>query len=239
MNVYETASLGSVSGLARPSPFQVGDTTFDLLRARVEADITPPAIIAITSALTEDGRELASRGLASSLSTAGYATLLLDTSLDSRSLFSPPTGLFFDDIARQLIAPDPASGILVFLTLSDARLQRTTSQRRIESCFEILRSKFDYIIISTGGASDSFATSVLSGADSILVSVKLGRRERREDAALSRDLANMGSRFLGVIALQPATIAEPPITAVPHAFSHTRRISQDPVESDLRRREVA
>jgi hypothetical protein len=240
MNVYETSeSFGSTIGSARPLPFQGGDTSFDLLRARVERDIAPPATIAITSAFTEDGRELASRGLASSLAVTGYATLLVDTSLGSRSLFTPPPGLGFDDIARQVTAPGPARGRLAFLTLSDAILQRTTSQRKVQSAFEILRTKFDYIIFCTGGASDSFAASVLTEADSILVSVKLRRRERREDAVLSRDLGKMGSRFLGVIALEPASIILPSIAAVPYSFSIARRSSATSVESDLRRRSVA
>jgi hypothetical protein len=240
MNVYQTAeSLGSTIGSARPSPFLVGSATFDFLRARVERDIAPPTIIAITSALIEDGAELASRCLASSLATTGYSTLLLGTSLDGRSLFTPPADLNFDDIARQLTAPDPAGGKLAFLTLSDATLQKTTSQRMVQSAFDIVRSKFDYIIVSTDGAAYSFATSLLSGADSILVSVKLGRRVRREDAALSRDLANIGSRFLGVVALEPNTISNPNVAAVPYAFSNTRCSSPTPVESDFRRRAVA
>jgi Mrp family chromosome partitioning ATPase len=194
------------------------ETPFESLRASIERDIAPPAIIAITSARAEDGREFASRGLASSLATAGYCTLLIETTLASRSLSTPAAGLNLDDISRQLIAPDPAGGTPAFLTLSDAMLQRTTSQRRVQSAFEILRSRFEYVIVSTGeGASLAFATAVLNAAGAILVAVRLGRRKQREDATLSRDLANRGDRFLGMIALVAATIDDP--TAVP-AFSY-------------------
>jgi hypothetical protein len=241
MNLHKTpVSSDATIGSERPSPVLIANPVFDSLRARVESDIAPPAIIAITSALAEDGREAASRGLASSLVATGYATLLLDTALGSRNLFSPAAGLKFDDIARQLAAPEPASGKLAFLTLSDALMQRTTSQRQVQSAFEILRTKFDYIVISTGlGVSNSFATSVINGAESVLVSVKLGRREQREDSVLSRNLAPLGPRFLGVIALDAATIKDPStISAVPHVFSNASRSPPAPVETDLRRREI-
>jgi hypothetical protein len=147
----------------------------------------------------------------------------------------------FEDIGEQLAPPDLAGGQLVFLTLSDVTLQRTTSQRRVRSAFESFRSKFEFIIVITdSGASNSFATTVLNAADAIVVSLRVGRRKKREDVVLSRRLENMGSRFLGVIALETATITETSsIAPVPFVTSNVRHSPVSQVDTEFRPREVA
>ena len=108
-------ALGEIKGL-------------DMLRARVEIAVAGPAVIAMTSATTEDGREIAAQGLAYSLSMAGYSTLFIDTALATRTLTALPRGLGIEEIGRRQ-TPEPGNGRLAVLTLNDVTLQQTTSLR--------------------------------------------------------------------------------------------------------------
>jgi Mrp family chromosome partitioning ATPase len=218
----------------------VGTATFDLLRARLEFEIAPPAVIAITSSTAEDGKEIAARGLAYSLATTGYATLLLDTCLASRSPSMPPQKLTFEEAGRQL-TPDSGAGTISVLNLGDLLMQKVTNQRHIASALGILRSKFDYVIINTdNGGSTAFAASVVATADAVLVTVKKGRRKTVDDARLSAGLERIGPRLLGVIALDPSIIkVDPTVAHVPDAIPDWRGRETAQVNKEHRHREVA
>jgi Mrp family chromosome partitioning ATPase len=192
----------------RPEPAHaaVGDVNFDLLRAKVESQVERPAVIAITAPTAHDGKETAVQGLTDSLVTAGYATLLLDTRLAGRSVAKPAQRLTFEEVGRRLI-PDCGVAKLMVLNLGDVYMQKSASQRDIQAGLEILRTRFDYVVINLDfGASKAFAASVVGASDAVLVTVKVGRRETSEDARLSADLESIGSRFLGVVALDPSII---------------------------------
>jgi hypothetical protein len=196
----------------------------DLLRVRVELAAAFPAVIAVTSATTEDGREIAARGLAYSLSLAGYSTLFIDTALASRTLAALPRGLAIEEIGRQQSAPDPGSGRLALLTLNDVTLQQTTSLRGMKAAVEILRSKFDYVVVSTEfGISTGFGAAIAATADAVLVTFKKGRRKGAADDQLAAALGLIGSRFTGVIEVYPSLTESSATVAVPDAVAHGRR----------------
>jgi Mrp family chromosome partitioning ATPase len=214
--------------------------SFDLLRAKVEFELGPPAVLAITSSTAEDGKEVTARGLAYSLAATGYATLYLDTCLTRRGLsLPPPQRLTFEEAGRQL-TPDPGAGKLAVLNLGDLLMQRVTNQRHVISALEILRSKFDYVIINTEyGGSTAFAATVVNAADAVLVTVKTGRRESPEDARLSAALEHIGPRFLGVVAIDPAMMNDDPSTAaVADGTAEPHRGHLAHVEKELQRREM-
>jgi Mrp family chromosome partitioning ATPase len=213
---------------------------FDLLRVRLEAEVARPAVIALASSTAEDGREIAARALASSLANAGYSTLLVETSLAGGSQSKSGPGLTLDEIGRLQSTPAPGPGIVAVLTLSDLTLQRTTGQRVLQSAFEILRSKFDYVVISTGhGAATSFAESIVTAADAVLVTVKRGRREGASDARLSAALDHIGSRFLGVVSLDASIMKDDQIGSV-FPVAPNGHLSKTP-QKDIgrQRREIA
>jgi Mrp family chromosome partitioning ATPase len=180
---------------------------FDLLRVRLEQEVALPAVVAMTSATPEDGKEIAAGGLAHSLAMCGYSTLFIDTALAERNVPALPRGLAIEEIGRRQSPADAASGRLAVLTLDDVMLQRTTSLRAMKAALDILRSKFDYVVISTEFAtSTAFGAAVAAGADAVLVSVKTGRREMKDDRELASALDRVGPRFLGVVALTPSII---------------------------------
>jgi Mrp family chromosome partitioning ATPase len=197
---------------------------FDLLRVRLEQGVALPAVIAMTSASTEDGKEIAARGLAHSLAICGYSTLFIDTALAERTVPALPRGLAIEEIGRRQSPADAGTGRLAVLTLNDVMLQRTTSLRAMKATLDILRSKFDYVVISTEfGMSTAFGTAVAAGADTVLVSVKTGRRETKADVGLAAALDRIGPRFLGVVALTPSIIEANSTAPVPGALPNIPR----------------
>lgn len=223
-----------------PSSLAAGTGKFDLLRVRLEAEIARPAVIALTSSTSEDGSEVAAQGLANSLAGAGYSTLYIETSLAGRSQSKPAAELELGELARLQAVPNPASGVAAVLTLSDATLQRKTSQRGLQTALETLRSKFDYVVINAGyGASASFATSIVSAADAVLVAVKKGRREGADDTRLSSVLELIGARFLGVVSLDLWIVKSEKVSSVSAPKPEARRSQAAPVEKDRQRRDVA
>ena len=197
---------------------------FDLLRVRLEQGVALPAVIAMTSASTEDGKEIAARGLAHSLAICGYSTLYIDTALAERTVPALPRGLAIEEIGRRQWPADAGTGRLAVLTLNDVMLQRTTSLRAMKATLDILRSKFDYVVISTEfGMSTAFGTAVTAGADAVLVSVKTGRRETKDDDGLASALDRIGPRFLGVVALTPSIIEANSTAPVPGALPNLPR----------------
>jgi len=200
-------ALGEIKGL-------------DLLRARVELAVASPAVIAVTSATTGDGREIAAQGLAYSLSMAGYSTLFIDTALVSRTLTALPRGLGIEAIGRQQVPSDPGNGRLAVLTQNDVTLQQTTSLRGMRAAVEILRSKFDYVVVSTEfGMSTAFGAAIAATADTVLVTFKTGRRKTAADERLAAVLGLIGSRFSGVVAVYPSVIESNATGAVPDAVA--------------------
>jgi Mrp family chromosome partitioning ATPase len=189
------------------SALSPGSPEFDLLRSLLETELSRPAIVAITSSSADDGKELASRGLATSLATAGYMTLLIDATPIAHPTSKAST-TSFEEAARRVV-PKAESGTLHELSFTNPRTQKTASQRDIQNAFADLRAKFDYIVITTGsGLQTSFASSLLIAADAVLVTVRLGRRQSRDDARLSSLCDRDDVRFLGVVAIESAAIKE-------------------------------
>lgn len=198
-------ALGEIKGL-------------DLLHASVEKAVAAPAVIGVTSATSADGREIAAQGLAYSLSMAGYSTVFSDTALANRTLAVLPRGLGIEEIGRQQLPSDPGNGRLAVLTLNDITLQQTTSLRGTKAALEILRSKFDYVVISTEfGLSTAFGAAIAATADAVLVTFKTGRRKTAADDQLAAALRRIDARFTGMVEVYPSLIESNAAPAVPEA----------------------
>ncbi len=211
---------------------------FDLLRVRIESEVGRPGIVAVTASTAQDGGLIAARGLATSLATIGYNTLFVNTSLAADAPSSFPAGLSFEEIGRLQGATDPEPGEAAVLALGDVTLQRKTSHRGAEAALDVLRSRNDYVVISTGpGAAPAFANTIVATADAVLVAVRIGRRELPEDLRLSAALDYLGPRFLGLVALDPSLIDDDPAIPAPAALSAGRRPTL--VDKERQRRGVA
>lgn len=223
-----------------PTSPAVDTPDFDLLRARLEAEVERPAVIAITSSTAEDGNDVAAWGLACSLAATGYPTAFIDTRASAPTFPEPAQRLRLDDIVAQLSASREATSFAV-LTLADPALQRRTSQRNIASAFDLLRGKFDYIVVAADSAlSSPFAAALITAADSVLVAVKLGRRERNSDVKLSTALSPLGLHFLGIVALDPSVIpGASTLSSAPAPMPESRPLQSPQTEREPPRTEVA
>lgn len=178
---------------------------FDVLRAKVEVEVSHPGVVAITSATNEDGREVTARSLAESLAVAGYSTLLIDVLSESTSAQGPAQGFTLEEIGRWVMLSESTSTLVAVNVVESG--QRATNQRRIRAAFEVFRQKFDYTVISAGfqGPPDPFVRNVLSVVNAVLVTVRTGRRQARDDERLAADLKRLGPRFLGLVPITKAT----------------------------------
>jgi Mrp family chromosome partitioning ATPase len=202
------------------------DVCADLMRVQLEAGIAFPAVVAITSATAEDGKEHIARRLAYSFAATGYATLLIDATLQSRRLADTPRGLAIAGIGRLHLAPDVESGKLAVLTLTDPTLRRTTSPSDMAAAIEKLRDKFEAVDILRGrfecvvvspdaGTSNAFSNAMLSSADAVFVSVAKKRRKTADDKQLIAELESQGSRYMGLVAIDPAIMAAKSASPLP------------------------
>jgi hypothetical protein len=185
------------------------------LRVRIEQAVPVSSVIAITSATAQDGKEIAARGLAYSLSLSGYSTLFIDTALATRTLAAVPRGLGIEEIGRRQVPSESAPGRLAVLTLDDITLHRTTSLRGMRAALDILRSKF--------GRPTAFGEVVAAGADAVLASVRLGRRPKDADGQLAAALGQARPRFVGVVTICPKVIASNATALVPAVAAPVKR----------------
>jgi Mrp family chromosome partitioning ATPase len=212
---------------------------FEHIRAKVETDVAHPAVVAITSATNEDGRELAARALAASLAAAGYSTLLIDAHSETNGSLSPVEGISLDEIARREIATD--SSKLAVFSIAES-VQRKSNHRHTKAAFDILRERFDYIIISANlrGSLHPFAANVVSLANAVLVSVKLGRRRTRDDSRLAANLNRLGPKFRGIFSMTQSTmdIAAETHPSNPAGKTEPWRAPMPTIEKTIGRREA-
>jgi cellulose biosynthesis protein BcsQ len=223
----------------RTAAVPVSSARFDALRARLEVDLVRPAVVAITASSETDGKEIAARGLAFSLATAGYRTLLIDTSPThrGRSRIAPDTPL--EEIVRQQASTQAASGsgIPAVLVLSDAYLQRTVSQRSLQSALATLRDAYDFVIFNTEfNIASPFTTGIFAGADAVVATVRTGRRATAADERLAVSLGRIGARFLGVVALEAAVIRDETVRTVPSVAESYSDVSRTTVSDGERPR---
>ncbi|MGP6156075.1 MAG: hypothetical protein ACLPYS_00825 [Vulcanimicrobiaceae bacterium] len=181
-----------------------------LLRVRIEAFASGPAVIMVTSARTGDGKSLTAWSLADSLAAAGHATVLVDANTDAprttgaalvRDLRRFPN----EDIA-EWARPFGPNGLSV-LSMSSREVVTTSSRQTIRHLTTQLRKRFDFAIVDTGALpKNNIALLMAAAADGVLVAVRTGRPATKEDLTLVRMLQQTNRRILGVVLTSKETI---------------------------------
>jgi Mrp family chromosome partitioning ATPase len=168
---------------------------FQTLRARVEAEVKPHSIIMVTSATTDDGARLTSFGLADVLAAAGHQTALVDATTDPAEARDGR----FKTVGRR-----------DFPIYSLPREGAASSRERdtIEMFSRQTREAFDYTIIDAPPfGRQSVTVTLASRVDVVLISLKLGRQPAKADDMLVRALGTAGTHVLGVVGVEPASLA--------------------------------
>jgi receptor protein-tyrosine kinase len=177
-----------------------------LLRARVESNVRRPGVVVVTSALSGDGKTAASHGLAASLGTIGYRTLLVDAAARWDAVAWPARPVSIEQMLLEA-ARECAIQRLRLVALTNPALAREASLPSVENALAAVRGSYDYVVVDAGRALESaLASHFVSAADAVLVVLRAGRRRRAEDERLARALASLNAQFFGVVTISPSIV---------------------------------
>jgi hypothetical protein len=147
-----------------------------------------------------------SSALAESLTRAGHSVLLIrGEPADSRYDLNPPVTLPTDGALK--LKGSPSRDFTSFgLAISGAR--DTYSLESIRAGFASYRARFAFTVIDAPEAlSSGSAISLARAADLVVVAVEDGRSICSADRELAKTLKGIGANVLGVVTLDPKTIA--------------------------------
>jgi succinoglycan biosynthesis transport protein ExoP len=166
---------------------------FDLVRATIEAELAAPGVLAVTSALSGDGKTGIAAGLARSLAGAGYKTLAIDAAGAAPGAVGVEAAAALPgESARRTSAGCDVLSILP----AEARI---ASALAIATLYEAVRAHYDFAIVDAAVFTDG-GLAFARGADGVVLAL----REGRAVAAADRDAVDLFERLrvrvLGVVA---------------------------------------
>lgn len=173
----------------------------DLLRARVEAELSTPAVLVVTSAKRGDGKSLVAHGLAETFAEARYRLLLVDANAANPEMPDLPAVTRLDAGFEGMVNPIRRLESYEALSLADPRLASGTPREAVEATTAWLRSRYDVVIVDAAPiGSSTLALLFAACADATLLALRLGRKAADEDAAAVGALEQINARVLGVVA---------------------------------------
>jgi Mrp family chromosome partitioning ATPase len=184
---------------------------FQMLRARIESTISMPCALLVTSAGSRDGKSVCAFGLAKSWDDVGYRTALVDINYIRPQLSGvpQPTSLssFVADGAERYAVRDPETN-LVLMSLAKKTIAESASRQTISETLNILRGRYDIVIIDASRMLDSSLTVLFAGvSDGVLLTLCEGRSVSRDDQTTLELLAQSRANVIGVVTIAPAAIA--------------------------------
>lgn len=228
--------LGKKMEKGRPVP-----ATFDLLRARVESTVSQPGVIVVTSAVPGDGKSAVSSGLAASLGSSGYRTLLVDANVRRDAIIRPATRASIEEALLQSVRESVVPRLSI-ATLTNPAFHRESSLPSVAQALAEARASYEYTVVDAGCAlSSALAGHFVSSADAVLVAVRAGRRRLAEDMHLSGSLDRLDAQFFGVVAIGPSLIGSAStLTKLPASEVglevYTGRLDREPYVRNVRPR---
>jgi polysaccharide biosynthesis transport protein len=152
---------------------------FRILRVRVADQVPMPAIVVVTSALSNDGATYVACGLARACAEFEHRTLLVDAH------------------GNEAGAIDFLNGTETPL-LSVRGLFRESANENVAEALRKLRADYDVIVVDAPPVpNSSLALSLAGAADGVIFAVRLGRKQTPADEEMVRVLADR--RILGVV----------------------------------------
>lgn len=171
-------------------------------RARIEAVAHGPTVLVVTAARATDGSSLLASSLAQSLIRAGHSVLLVRN--------EAPGSVSQRDAATdaQLRLMGGTSREIAVIGLAMTGSRDLYSLDSIRTALTGYRERFAFTVIDapdvlTSGSALSFARA----ADVVIVAFEDGRGAREADRELATTLKTVGAPVLGVVTMNPKTIA--------------------------------
>jgi Mrp family chromosome partitioning ATPase len=204
---------------------------YQLLRARIESDISAPAVILVTSAQPGDGKSVTASGLADCLARVGRRVVLVHDGTAQPAVGQsegPSETASFPILSLPLESRDPSA--------------KNGRNDTIAAFIRGLRKKYDFAIVDAAAFTRSSVPVMLAGlADGVLLTVRLGRAQSEDDQLMCGTLESAKANVLGVVAVSSATISafQPllaprgePVDLTPLRASLKRHPAADAIERD-------
>ncbi len=194
-------------------------------RARIEAAVSGPSVVAVTSALDSDGSGILASALAECLTRAGHSVLLITT----KGATAPKTvGNTVHISGSQM----PAT-----LELSIDESRNSYSLESARAAFGRFRDEYAFTVVDAASASSSgSALSFAGAADLVLIAFEDGRSARNADRDLAKNLTAAGASLLGVVTIDPKTMRSfETVKPSPTKTAHLRPVQNE----DLVKRSAA
>lgn len=180
--------------------------SFGVIRATVEAEIAAPGVLTISSALAGDGKTGVAAGIARSLASAGYRTLVIDAGGQTaeplcEKLGAPPAPpasvtTATDHLGDVVCTAFAGCDVLVLSEVSDVG---GPSAVAVAALYNAIRPYYDYAIVDGRAIGDGGATFARC-ADGVVLAVREGRAAETADGDAVAVLERVRARFLGVVA---------------------------------------
>jgi Mrp family chromosome partitioning ATPase len=175
-----------------------------VIRTTLEATLTAPFSVAVTSACAGDGKTALAAGLAQTFADAGYRTAIIDANPE-RPEVARSLGVGTLAVARSLetvtslrmtsAAPNLEAG-----SIADLDLLRATSSSALRAFAAELRGLYAVTIWDTGNLfGESLAIQCATACDGVLVAVRYGRRVVPDDVRIVTTLEQVGANVIGIV----------------------------------------
>jgi Mrp family chromosome partitioning ATPase len=209
--------------------------SFGVIRATVEAEIASPGILTISSARPGDGKTGVSVGIARSLASSGYRTLLIDAGTDEGETLSAKLGVLAPPPVPVTAAAEhlgnvvrPAFDGCDILAIRGG--ETGASAVAIAELFAAVRSAYQYAVVDARTIGNGGATFARC-ADGVVLAVREGRAADNADHEAVAVLERIRARFLGVVATtgSPTTKHHPDRSTDEASVTQTVRGEGDPI----------
>jgi succinoglycan biosynthesis transport protein ExoP len=169
----------------------------DVLRARLELELPPHAVLTVTSAAAGDGKSAVAFGLAEAMAKAGSPVLVIDANHQKPVLNGDPQ-----------IKPTSDGGYRVTrlssgfdgLSLGDARVASEASLELVTRILSWARDRYRLVIVDTAPLPTSaLAVLFASVADATLLALRSGRGASEADRATLAALQARNVHIFGVV----------------------------------------
>lgn len=180
------------------------DNQLGVIRARIEAELARPTVVAVTSAVRRDGKTMIANGVAEAMSRAGHRVLIIDAATNTTTARA-----LANEINDVLKAIRPGSNFepdyLALVPLTPA--SGSFSLQTLRAMFAWCREEYDYVFVDTNAAFGSpLGMSLSAAADSVIIALRYGRAASSVDRELVAALAAAKANVLGVVTTNAAAI---------------------------------
>lgn len=181
-----------------------------LSNARFASGGTLPSVIAVTSAMPDEGKSYVAQNLAKTSAESGIATLLVDCDLRKRSLaerlgVQPDAGIVAVANGEVSLANAvvPTKTDNLFFLDSETLFERSVEflvSDGFRHVVELARERFELVVLDTSPL-EAFvdAAEISRVADGTILVIRQNKTHRSDAAAAARQLKDAGARIVGCV----------------------------------------